>query len=117
VTTFIKAFVDSKSKNNDAAFGQDVFATSDGGLHRDRDRRGVPGQRVGQQAVLDQHDPVAGAAWLRLTSDGGYVAAGVTGDFADADNFWLVKTDSNGNVASGSYKDQHAGTTTEQPAG
>jgi len=27
---------------------------------------------------------------VRLTGDGGYIAAGVTGDFADADNFWLV---------------------------
>ena len=54
---------------------------------------------------------------VRLTGDGGYIAAGVTGDFADADNFWLVKTDSNGNVANGSCKDQHGGTTIEQAGG
>jgi hypothetical protein len=54
---------------------------------------------------------------VRLTGDGGYIAVGVTGDFADADNFWLVKTDSNGNVPNGSCKDQHGGTTTEQAGG
>jgi hypothetical protein len=54
---------------------------------------------------------------VRLTSDGGYIAAGTNGDFADADNFWLVKTDSSGNVAGGSCTDQHAGTTTEQAGG
>jgi hypothetical protein len=48
VTTFIKAFAGSKSINNDAAFGNDVFPTSDGGLHRGRAGRGVTGQRVGR---------------------------------------------------------------------
>lgn len=56
----------------------------------------------------------SGFGSVRLTSDGGYIAAGTNGDFADADNFWLVKADSSGNVASGSCKDQFAGTTTEQ---
>jgi hypothetical protein len=237
VTTFIKAFVDSKVKANDAAFGQDVFPTSDGG-YIVTGAVGVPGngwvsklsptgtvqwqetygsgysyggnsveqtadggyivggkieiespESIQSQALLlklsstgalqfqdvfnagvtfnsagysvkqtpDGGYILAGsevfllpdgnpgtASWLakttstgtlswqhifygpsassgfqsvRLTSDGGYVAAGTTGDFADADNFWLVKTDSNGNVASGSCKDQYAGTTTEQAGG
>jgi hypothetical protein len=59
----------------------------------------------------------SGFGSVRLTSDGGYIAAGTTSDFADADNFWLVKTDSNGNVTGGTCKDQHAGTTTEQAGG
>jgi hypothetical protein len=56
----------------------------------------------------------SGFASLRLTGDGGYVAAGTNGDFADADDLWLVKTDSSGNVAGGACTDQHAGTTAEQ---
>jgi hypothetical protein len=59
----------------------------------------------------------SGFGSVRLTSDGGYIAAGTNGDFADADNFWLVKTDSSGNVAGGSCKDQYSGTTTEQTGG
>ena len=55
-------------------------------------------------------------ASVRLTSDGGYIAAGTTDAFAHSDNFWLVKTDSNGNVAAGGCTGQRAGTTIEQPA-
>jgi hypothetical protein len=35
---------------------------------------------------------------IQLTFDGGYVAAGYTVPFGKADDFWLVKTDGNGNL-------------------
>lgn len=53
-------------------------------------------------------------ASVRLTRDGGYIAAGTTDAFAHADNVWLVKTDSHGNVAGGRCTGQRAGATTEQ---
>jgi hypothetical protein len=52
-------------------------------------------------------------ASVRVTSDGGYVAAG-TADVASSDSVWLVKTDAHGNVAGGSGNGQLPGTTTEQ---
>ena len=49
---------------------------------------------------------------MRLTSDGGFIAIGTTGVFANSDNAWLVKTDASGNVAG--CNDQGNGSTTEQ---
>jgi hypothetical protein len=52
-------------------------------------------------------------ASVRLTSDGGFVAAG-TASVDVSDSIWLVKTDTNGNVAGASSSNQLPGTTTEQ---
>jgi len=44
------------------------------------------------------------------------IAAGTTDAFDNSDNFWLVKTDSSGNVTGGQCTAQANGTnTTEQP--
>jgi hypothetical protein len=50
---------------------------------------------------------------VRLTSDGGFVAVG-TADVDFSDSIWLVKTDTNGNVAGASSSTQLPGTTNEQ---
>ena len=54
---------------------------------------------------------------MRLTSDGGMIAAGTTDAFDHSDNFWLVKTDASGNVAGGQCTAQGNGTNTTEQTG
>jgi hypothetical protein len=54
---------------------------------------------------------------MRLTSDGGLIAAGTTDAFDHSDNFWLVKTDASGNVAGGQCTAQANSTNTTEETG
>ena len=54
---------------------------------------------------------------MRLTSDGGLIAAGTTDAFDHSDNFWLVKTDASGNVAGGQCTAQGSSTNTTEQTG
>jgi len=100
--TFIKALVDSKSTNNEAAFGFDSFPTSDGGyivtggigITPDN---GWVGKLSSAGKFQWQEQLGTGDATLlsvQQTSDGGYILAGGI----NSDNAWVVKLGSAGAV-------------------